>query len=498
MSTWFQNLISPRRRPRTARHQTRKNFRPTLMALEVREVPSAAIQVVKLTNGTDNNLTTGPELAPGAAITWTYVVKNVSTAGERVHLQFLYDDNGTPGNTADDFNPQMGPPAPGVPNPGDTISIPGGLILEAPGQAGDTLTFTATGTAKDLNGGVYENTAFVQGIEVTPTGTGATVTDTDIDHYHNPPRADLSVTKTDGKTTYTAGTSTTYTIVVRNAGPNNVTGAALADVLPPGAAASGNSWAFVAGSATGGASVAGATSGTGALNTTVNLPAGSSLTFTQTVQFAAAATGSQTNTVTVTPPAGTTDPTPGNNTATDTDTPATPPAGTGSTATIGFWHNKNGQALISSVTKMSLGNWLATNFPNLYGPGTGANNLTGKTGAQVAAYDLSLFNGGSNGKKYNQLLGVALAIYFNDPALGGALGQAYGFKGQNTGNALYKITPGEAAAAADLGLTVGQSYTIRSILDAANAKAVNGVLPANQLSDIAGLFADINEKFDIG
>src|SRR5207253_635158 len=93
------------------------------------------------------------------------------------------------------------------------------------------------------------------------------------------PVADLAVTKSDSVATYTAGNSTTYTIVVSNSGPSNVLGASLVDTLPGGSTASGTSWTFV--SASGGASVAGASSGSGALSTTVNLPSGSSLTFTQ-------------------------------------------------------------------------------------------------------------------------------------------------------------------------------------------------------------------------
>ena len=64
----------------------------------------------------------------------------------------------------------------------------------------------------------------------------------------------------------------------------------------------------------------------------------------------------------------------------------------GDTATIGFWHNKNGQALIDSLnggsTATALGNWLATQFPYLYGPQS-SNNLTGATNAQVAALFLT-------------------------------------------------------------------------------------------------------------
>ena len=43
----------------------------------------------------------------------------------------------------------------------------------------------------------------------------------------------------------------------------------------------------------------------------------------------------------------------------------------GDTATIGYWHNKNGQALINALnggpTSKTLANWLATQFPYLYG-----------------------------------------------------------------------------------------------------------------------------------
>src|SRR5439155_950319 len=46
-------------------------------------------------------------------------------------------------------------------------------------------------------------------------------------------------------------------------------------------------------------------------------------------------------------------------------------AAPGQYATIGFWHNKNGQALIKSYngssTATALGNYLATTFPHLFG-----------------------------------------------------------------------------------------------------------------------------------
>jgi large repetitive protein len=124
--------------------------------------------------------------------------------------------------------------------------------------------------------------------------------------------ADLSVTKTDGVDTITAGVSTTYTITVANAGPTDVTGAPVTDTFP--AALTGVTWTC---SATDGGSCV-APSGSGNIATTVNLPAGSSATFTATGTVAPDATGTLTNTATVAPPAGTTDPNPGNDSATDT------------------------------------------------------------------------------------------------------------------------------------------------------------------------------------
>jgi hypothetical protein len=55
----------------------------------------------------------------------------------------------------------------------------------------------------------------------------------------------------------------------------------------------------------------------------------------------------------------------------------------GLTGGIGFWHGKNGQALINSFNGGSnataLSTWLSTSFANLYGAGAGPNNLTGES-----------------------------------------------------------------------------------------------------------------------
>jgi uncharacterized repeat protein (TIGR01451 family) len=126
--------------------------------------------------------------------------------------------------------------------------------------------------------------------------------------------ADLSIAKTDGQTTAGAGSPVTYTITVGNAGPFPATGATVTDTFP--ASLTGVTWTCTASAG----SSCGAASGTGNINRTVNLLVGGTATFTATATLNVAATGTLVNTATVTPPAGVSDPVPGNNTATDTDT----------------------------------------------------------------------------------------------------------------------------------------------------------------------------------
>jgi uncharacterized repeat protein (TIGR01451 family) len=173
---------------------------------------------------------------------------------------------------------------------------------------GATATFTVIANISSSASGNLVNTATVN-IPGDPNPANDSATDTDTAS----PSADLSITKTDGSATYTPGGSTTYTIVATNNGPSNVTGATVADTLP--AAITSDNWTAVY--AGGGA---GPASGSGNINASVNLPSGATATFTVIANISAGASGNLVNTATVAVPAGTTDPTPGNNTATDTDT----------------------------------------------------------------------------------------------------------------------------------------------------------------------------------
>src|SRR5690554_5897137 len=129
--------------------------------------------------------------------------------------------------------------------------------------------------------------------------------------------ADLYVTKTDGKTNYIPGFSTTYTIVAGNNGSNGVEDAIVEDLVPAGIPAINMSYTAVA-SAGSSTNVTGTQ--TGAINDLVSLPVGGTVTYTVTVFIPASFTGDLVNTVTITPPAGITDPDMTNNTATDTNT----------------------------------------------------------------------------------------------------------------------------------------------------------------------------------
>ncbi|WEX10575.1 hypothetical protein [Chelativorans sp. AA-79] len=132
--------------------------------------------------------------------------------------------------------------------------------------------------------------------------------------------ADLAITKDNGVTTYTPGLDASYTITVTNNGPFGVQNAQISDPLPAGVTIAN----WTCGNATGGA-VCGAANGTGAIDTTANLPAGSSVTYTLSMGVPSGQTGSFTNTATVTTPDGVTDTNTANNTDSDTDTMAPPP-----------------------------------------------------------------------------------------------------------------------------------------------------------------------------
>jgi hypothetical protein len=172
--------------------------------------------------------------------------------------------------------------------------------------------------------------------------------------------------------------------------------------------------------------------------------------------------------------------------------PAPTPICSGDGATIGFWHNKNGQALIDALnggpTSKSLASWLASQYPYLYGANS-STNLTGKTNADVASLFLTLF--GSN-KIGAQILGGALADYVTSSTLGGTTAKSYGFNSSTAGTGAKSYNVGTNGTS--VGLVNNQSYTVSQLLAQVNATVKNGTYNANAFNVI---FSGINQTGDI-
>ena len=131
-----------------------------------------------------------------------------------------------------------------------------------------------------------------------------------------PSQADLQISMSDGVLVYSAGSSVTYNVVVSNSGPGTVTGAHISSAFP----AQLSSWTWSCAGQTNGASGCDpAGSNAANFSDTVDLPVGSSITYTVTVNTQGGAYGSLVLTVSITPPASVPDPATGNNSVTDSN-----------------------------------------------------------------------------------------------------------------------------------------------------------------------------------
>src|SRR6266851_8736847 len=247
----------------------------------------------------------GPQSAnAGSNITYTYSVTNGGTAAStNVSLNSVLPANTTffsmsvPGSVTC-TTPPVGSSGTVSCNLG-TVNPSANVLLSL------TVNITA-GTTGTINHGNYTirgtgEAPLIGPLIVTNVTSGVTY-------------ADLSITKTDGVAAITWGQLNQYTIVVSNAGPNNVAGATVADTIP--AQLTSASWTCTPGV---GANCGGA-SGVGNIGTTVDLNSGASATFQLNVRvIAGSGTSSVTNTASISPPAGVTDPDNRNNTAADLD-----------------------------------------------------------------------------------------------------------------------------------------------------------------------------------
>lgn len=249
--------------------------------------------------------------------------------------------------------------ASGSGNINETVNLP----------VGGSVTFTASGNISTSATGTLVNTATVTAsvTDTVPGNNSATDTDT------LTPQADVSISKTDGVVTAIPGGSVTYTIVASNAGPSDAPGTTIADTFPAILTAT---WTCV-GSAGGTCTAA----GSGNINDTVNLPSGGSVTYTINATIAASATGTLSNTATATVGGGVTDPTPGNNSATDTDT-LTPQADVSITKTDGQTTDIPGTSIVYTIVASNAG---PSNAPSTAIADTFPAALTGITWTCVGA-----------------------------------------------------------------------------------------------------------------
>ncbi len=178
--------------------------------------------------------------------------------------------------------------------------------------AGSVITYKATGKVSAAATGTLSNSATVTASSDVPDPNTANNTATDSDTITF--RADLRVTVNDGKTATVAGAKNTYTVVVTNGGPSNVSGAVINDSFP-------STFTGVSDTATQTGGVSGfSATGSGDIHDTVAMPAGSKITYKATGTISASATGFIADTATVSAPSGVADPNLANNSATDTDT----------------------------------------------------------------------------------------------------------------------------------------------------------------------------------
>jgi uncharacterized repeat protein (TIGR01451 family) len=369
-------------------------------------------------------------------------------------------------------------------NPGNVCNINAGNTLNCPfGNLANGQTRTVTVTT-NVTGGA--NATACTGAKLnniaTLTGTGQpTLTDTG-DWTCQP--GSYTLTKNPKGASYNIGDNITFTMVVASTGPGTANNVVLSDPLPT--LGNLNSWTITTNP--GGA----CTISSNTLNCSFgNLANGQTRTVVVATNAAGGAnatacTGAKlNNTATLT---GT-----GLPTKTDTgDYTCTPPStglGSGDTATIGFWANKNGQGVITcengGASSTALGNWLASNFPNLFG------SLAGQTNSQVAAAFVTAKNGASP-KTYAQVFGTALAVYVTSSTTGTAsCVSKFGFNfGAGTGGKTYNVGSNGAA----IGLTNNTSYTVLQLLQQANAVWPWSTGEANAINDI---FDGINSKGDI-
>jgi hypothetical protein len=164
----------------------------------------------------------------------------------------------------------------------------------------------------------------------------------------------------------------------------------------------------------------------------------------------------------------------------------------GDFATIKFWNDTYGQGIFNSLnggaSATALGNWLASNFPHLYGaqadPGNACEkNLAGLKNSDIDSFFATLCSTNTN---YAQILATAFSAYATDSVLAGR-SVAY-FNTSSNGSGLDYFNVGSGGSA--LGLSGSQ--TVLTIINAADQQAYSSSNFNANLSAISAVFSGIN------
>jgi hypothetical protein len=201
---------------------------------------------------------------------------------------------------------------------------------------------------------------------------------------------------------------------------------------------------------------------------------------------------------------------------------SSPPAAKGDTATIGFWHNKNGQKIIDGLGTNTVdgptetaGQWINAHFPcllqlwaNVSGSPSVADVTTGDQttdNTKLAAMYLNVFTNGGSPKVLAQIFDTVLTTYATSTDLNHtkgdiALVQSNGFNTSAGGTGSHTVTGADITAAfpsSCLTPNPSNTYTILAIVNAAECVCMEPGFTgfSSAINDVFD--NDINSAFDI-
>jgi len=243
----------------------------------------------------------------GTDLTYTITVANLGSADAR---EVALSDLLPAGTTFVSFTTPAGWSAI-TPAVGGTGTVTASIATLAAGSGPQVFTLVVHVGANVADGSTLSNTAAVT--TTTPDQVAGNNSDTETTDVIA--EADLAVVKTDSPDPVIAGTDLTYTITVTNSGTSDAQNVVLSDVVP----ANTTFVSFVQDSGPPAMLDTPAVGGTGTVTASIpTLAAGASATFTFVVHVAAGTLQGSTITNTADVASGTTDPTPGNNSAVET------------------------------------------------------------------------------------------------------------------------------------------------------------------------------------